>query len=121
MNAFVRGMIAAGWVRGGLGIPPFHVDQADYSELERLRDKLLDVDQILDDKIAETPTLKEWPGVREDWRGRFWIPTDGRVEPGRKQWLICNDGRVGRPILESFALGDTVRDTAVDQGDAQFA
>jgi hypothetical protein len=47
------------------------------------RENLLDVDQILFDKLARPVTTNEWPGLQEEWRGRFWLPTDGRVEPGR--------------------------------------
>jgi hypothetical protein len=120
VNAALRGTIAARWVGDALGMPTFGVHQTDCPEMERLRNNLLDVDEILFEEVAASPSPTEWPGLQEEWRGRFWFPTDGRVEPSRNPWLVCNDGRAGRPILDSFGEGATNGDVAVYQGDTRF-
>ena len=95
MYAPLRGMIAADWVRDELAAPTFRVDQTGYPGTERSQVSLLDVDEILFEKIARCPTANEWPGLQGEWRGRFWLPTDDRVEPGHSPWLVDNDGRAG--------------------------
>jgi hypothetical protein len=116
MDARLRGVIAADWVRDALAAPTFRVDQTGYPGTERVQDTLLDVDQILFEKTAGSPTTKEWSGLEGEWRGRFWLPTDGRVEPGRRPWLVGNDGRAGRSILDRFGEGSSNGDVAVYQG-----
>jgi hypothetical protein len=116
MDARLRGVIAADWVRDALAAPPFRVDQTGYPGMERLQDTLLNVDQVLFEKTAGSPTTKEWSGLEGEWRGRFWLPTDGRVEPGRRPWLVGNDGRADRPILDRFGEGSSNGDVAVYQG-----
>jgi hypothetical protein len=87
--------------------------------MERLEGKLLDGDQVLFGEIEGSITIEEGPGLPE-WRGRFWLPDGGRVEPGRTYGLIRDDGRAGERIVESFGPDATGGDVAVFQGNSRL-
>src|SRR4051794_2747966 len=78
--------------------------------LERLGGKLLDGDQVLFGEIEGSNTTEEGTGLSE-WRGRFWLPEGGRVEPGRTYGLI-RDERARERIVESFGPDATGGDVA---------
>jgi hypothetical protein len=69
--------------------------------LERLKGELLDGEQLLFGEIESSITIEEGTGLTE-WRGRFWLPEGGRVEPGRTCGLIRDDERARERIVESF-------------------
>jgi hypothetical protein len=87
--------------------------------MERLRGKLMDGDRILFDAIEGSITIKEGPGLQE-WRGRFWLPAGGQVQPGRKYCLLRDDGRAGELLVESFESPATGGDVALFQGNSRF-
>ena len=45
--------------------------------------KLPDDDRILFGEIQGSVTIKARPGL-EEWRGRLWLPSDHRAQPGGK-------------------------------------
>ena len=69
--------------------------------MERLGGKLLDRDQVLFDEIEPSITIEVGTGLTE-WRGRFWLPEGGGVEPGRTYGPIRADERAMERIAESF-------------------
>jgi hypothetical protein len=87
--------------------------------LERLEGKLLDGDQVLFGEIERSITIEEGTGLPE-WRGRFWLPEGGRVEPGRTYGLIRDDERAMERIVESFGPDATGEDVAVFQGNSRL-
>jgi len=87
--------------------------------LERLGVKLLDGDQVLFGEIKRSNTTEEGTGLTE-WRGRFWLPEGGRVEPGRTYGLIRDDERDMERIVSSFASDATGGDVAVFQGNSRL-
>jgi hypothetical protein len=59
------------------------------SARERLRGDPLDGDRVTLDGTEASITIKEGPGLQV-WPGRYWLPADSRVEPGRKYGPICD-------------------------------
>ena len=42
-------------------------------------------------RIKASITIKEGPGLQQQWRGRFWLPESDRVEPRPICRLIGGD------------------------------
>ena len=80
---------------------------------------MLDGDLVLFGEIEGSITIEEGPSLPE-WRGRFWLPAGGQVQPGSKYCLIRDDGRAGELIVESFESPATGGDVALFQGDSRF-
>ena len=74
--------------------------------MERSQGKLLDSDRLLLGEIEWSVTMKEWPGIPE-WRGRFWLPDSGQVQPGGKNCLIRDDGGARLHQPGKFRTGGT--------------
>jgi len=70
--------------------------------MERSQGKSLDSDRLLLGEIEGSIAMKECPGIPE-WRGRFWLPDSGQVQPGGKNCLIRDDGGARQLFAESFA------------------
>lgn len=87
--------------------------------LERLGGKLLDGGQVPFGEIERSITIEEGTGLTE-WRGRFWLPENGRVEPGRTYGLIRHDERAMERIVASFASDGHRGDVAVFQGNSRL-
>jgi hypothetical protein len=69
--------------------------------LERLEGELLDGEEVQFGETESSITIEEGTGLTE-WRGRFWVPEGGRVEPGCTYSLIRDDERAKERIVESF-------------------
>jgi hypothetical protein len=80
--------------------------------------KLLDRDQVLFGEIKWSDTTEEGTGL-SGWRGRFWLPEGGRVEPGRTYGLI-RDERARERIVKSFGPGATGGDVTGFQGNSRL-
>jgi hypothetical protein len=87
--------------------------------MERSQGKLLESDRLLLGEIDSSVTMKEWPGIPE-WRGRFWLPDSGQVQPGGKNCLIRDDGGARELIAESFAPGATGTEVAASKDHTRF-
>jgi len=75
--------------------------------------------RLLLGEIERSITMKEWPGISE-WRGRYWLPDSGQVQPGGKNCLIRDDGGARQLFAESFAPRAAVMDVAESKGHTRF-
>ncbi len=85
----------------------------------RTQVKSPDSDRLRLGAIEESISMKEWPGIPE-WRGRFWLPDSGQVQPGGKNCLIRDDGGARQLFAESYAPGVAEADVAVSRDGADF-
>ncbi len=76
--------------------------------MERSGARLLDASQFSFDNIRSLSACVETTN-RDEWSGRFWLPTGNRVEPIHTFCLLRRDGRAGEMIMDRFALNETER------------
>ena len=87
--------------------------------MERFRGQLMDGNRVLLDEIEGPIAIKEGPGLQE-WRGRFWLPDDAMVRPGRRYCLLRDDGRAGELIVASSVPAATGGHLAEFEGNSRF-